>query len=68
MKDFSSNNHISNTFNSIQPFFSIIITTYNRAWLLTKAIDSLISQTYHDWEAIIVDDESTDDTYSQSHQ
>jgi len=64
MKDFSSNNHISNTFNSIQPFFSIIITTYNRARLLTKAIDSLISQTYHDWEAIIVDDESTDDTYS----
>ena len=49
----------------VQPFFSIIITTYNRANLLKKALDSLISQTEHDWEAIIVDDESTDETYLQ---
>lgn len=48
-----------------QPFFSIIIATYNRALLLRKAIDSLISQVETDWEAIIVDDESTDDTYLQ---
>jgi glycosyltransferase involved in cell wall biosynthesis len=48
-----------------QPFFSIIITTYNRAHILQRAIDSLISQTEHDWEAIIVDDESIDDTYLQ---
>ena len=46
-----------------QPFFSVIITTYNRANLLVKALDSLICQTENDWEAIIVDDESTDDTY-----
>lgn len=49
----------------IQPYFSIIITTYNRANLLKKALDSLISQTEHNWEAIIVDDESTDDTFFQ---
>ena len=49
----------------VQPFFSIIITTYDRAILLKKALDSLISQTENDWEAIIVDDESTDDTYLQ---
>lgn len=48
-----------------QPFFSIIISTYNRAQLIKRALNSLISQTEKDWEAIIVNDESTDDTYSQ---
>jgi glycosyltransferase involved in cell wall biosynthesis len=47
-----------------QPFFSIIITTYNRMQLLTKALNSLILQTEEDWEAIIVDDGSSDDIYS----
>jgi glycosyltransferase involved in cell wall biosynthesis len=46
-----------------QPFFSIIITTFNRAHILHRALDSLISQTENDWEAIVVDDESTDNTY-----
>jgi glycosyltransferase involved in cell wall biosynthesis len=49
---------------TIQPFFSIIITTYNRKNILKRALDSLIRQTNQDWEAIIVDDESTDDTTS----
>ncbi|MEO6843955.1 MAG: glycosyltransferase family A protein [Ginsengibacter sp.] len=44
------------------PFFSVIITTYNRANILKRALDSLIAQTDTDWEAIIVDDGSTDDT------
>lgn len=48
-----------------QPYFSIIITTYNRAHILKRALESLISQTEQDWEAIIVDDESSDDTYLQ---
>ncbi len=47
------------------PFFSVIIITYNRAYLLTRALDSLVSQTEKDWEAIIVDDGSTDETYSR---
>ena len=47
-----------------KPFFSIIITTYNRKNLLRRALDSLINQTDNNWEAIIVDDESTDDTSS----
>ena len=50
---------------SEEPFFSVIITTYNRSYLLKKALDSLVSQTEKDWEAIIVDDESTDNTYKQ---
>ena len=44
------------------PFFSIVIPTYNRANLLLKAVASVIAQTFHDWELIIVDDGSTDNT------
>lgn len=42
--------------------FSVIIPTYNRAHTLPKCIDSLLSQSYKNWEAIIVDNFSTDDT------
>jgi glycosyltransferase involved in cell wall biosynthesis len=45
-----------------QPFFSVIITTFNRAKLLKRALDSLTKQTEEDWEAIIIDDGSTDNT------
>jgi glycosyltransferase involved in cell wall biosynthesis len=48
-----------------QPFFSVVITTRNRATLLKRALNSLISQKEKDWEAIIVDDGSTDDTNKQ---
>lgn len=43
-------------------FFSIIITTFNRASLVVRALDSLIHQTESDWEAILIDDGSMDDT------
>lgn len=46
-----------------EPFFSVIIATYNRAFLVTRALKSVIAQTENDWEVIIVDDGSTDDTY-----
>jgi glycosyltransferase involved in cell wall biosynthesis len=45
------------------PFFSVIIATYNRRNTIIRAINSLIAQTETDWEAIIVDDGSTDNTY-----
>ncbi|MCY2687851.1 glycosyltransferase family 2 protein [Salinimicrobium sp. TH3] len=41
---------------------SIIIPTYNRAHLIGATIDSVIKQTYNNWECIIVDDGSQDDT------
>lgn len=46
----------------IMPFFSIILPTYNRALMLQLAVESVIKQTFADWELIIVDDGSTDDT------
>lgn len=45
-----------------EPFFSVVLTTYNRAALLKRALDSLVNQTETDWEAIIIDDGSTDKT------
>ena len=47
---------------SSSPFFSIIIPTYNRAHVLGRTIDSVLSQSYADFELIIVDDGSTDKT------
>ncbi len=46
------------------PFFTVILCTYNRAHLLPRALDSLLRQTETDWEALIVNDGSTDATYA----
>ena len=44
------------------PFVTVIIPTYNRSCLLPKALESVLNQTYKNFEIIIVDDGSTDDT------
>lgn len=44
------------------PYVSIIIPTYNHAKLLKKALDSVVAQTFTKWEAIVVNNFSTDDT------
>ena len=44
------------------PFFSVLIPTYNQAQYLGAALDSLINQTFTNWEGIIINDGSTDQT------
>ena len=44
------------------PTVSVIIPSYNRAHLLGKAIQSILNQTYQDFEIIVVDDGSKDNT------
>lgn len=42
--------------------FSVIVPTYNREGIVRFAVESVIRQTFSDWEMIIVDDASTDST------
>ena len=44
------------------PIVSVIMPTHNDVRFLTRAIDSVISQSFKDWELLVVDDGSTDDT------
>jgi glycosyltransferase involved in cell wall biosynthesis len=45
------------------PLVSIIIPTYNRGHLIGETLSSLVAQTYTNWECIIVDDASTDNSF-----
>lgn len=45
------------------PLFSVLIANYNNGQYLQEAIDSVLSQTYTNWEIIIVDDKSTDNSF-----
>jgi len=44
------------------PHVSVIIPTYNRATHISRAIESILTQSYRDWEVIVVDDGSSDHT------
>jgi glycosyltransferase involved in cell wall biosynthesis len=45
-----------------KPLVSVIIPTYNRGWIVQEAIDSVLNQDFTDYELIVVDDGSDDDT------
>lgn len=45
------------------PFFSIVIATYNRARLIAETLESVFAQEFTDYEVLVADDGSTDDTH-----
>ena len=46
----------------MKPFFSIILPTYNQADFLEISIRSILSQTFKDWELLIINNNSKDKT------
>jgi glycosyltransferase involved in cell wall biosynthesis len=44
------------------PQVSIIIPTYNRGVLISETVESVLQQSFHDWECLIIDDHSSDNT------
>lgn len=49
--------------NETPPFFSVILCTFNRDKLLSRALDSVLNQSETGWEILVVDDGSTDNTF-----
>jgi glycosyltransferase involved in cell wall biosynthesis len=47
----------------MMPFFSVILPTFNRAHLISGAIESVLAQSFQDWELLVIDDGSRDNTF-----
>src|SRR5436189_6421222 len=45
------------------PRVSVIMAAYNAQQYITEALRSVVAQTYDDWEVVVCDDGSTDDTF-----
>lgn len=50
------------TIATMQTLVSIVIPSHNRAGLIRRTLDSILNQSYQDWECLVVDDRSEDDT------
>ncbi len=48
--------------NAVTPLVSVVIPTYNHARYLVRALESVLNQTFTNWEAIVIDNHSTDNT------
>lgn len=53
---------MNNSLSAMQPMVSVIVPCYNYAKFLCFALESLVAQDLQDWECIIVDDGSSDNT------
>ena len=49
-------------YKNFSPTVSVILPTFNRGYIIERAINSVIRQSYDEWELIIVDDGSNDNT------
>jgi len=65
-KKYESLDDIYNT--SENPLISVILPSYNQAEYLKEALDSIIAQTYTNWEAIVINDGSKDNTEEIMHE
>lgn len=54
---------MSSIFFDVKPEISVLLCTYNREKYLSNCINSVIAQTFKDWELVIVDDGSQDNTF-----
>src|SRR5690606_38951054 len=48
-----------------RPRFSVVLPTFNRADIVMQAIESVLEQSFEDFELIVVDDSSTDPTWAR---
>ena len=55
---------MSSNQNTPNPYFSVVIPLYNKEKEIKRAIDSVLNQTFRDFELIVVNDESTDNSLS----
>lgn len=46
-----------------RPMVSVIMTSYNKPEFIEEAVDSVVNQTFHDWELLIMDDKSGPEVY-----
>jgi glycosyltransferase involved in cell wall biosynthesis len=53
---------MSATVKPLMPAISIVIPTFNRSEKLKRALESIVAQTFSNWEVVVVDNHSTDDT------
>lgn len=49
-----------------EPLVSVLMAVYNCSDTLEEAVQSILDQTYTNWELIMIDDASSDDTYEKS--
>lgn len=60
--DLNKRGHVSEVMDRSTCEVTVLLATYNRAYCLRRAIDSILNQTFRDFELVVIDDGSTDDT------